>query len=67
MSKKVGNINLLRHRRVDVPFDTLPLLPQEVDLESKGILKQCIEARAAVAELKQAAELIPNQGVLITL
>jgi Fic family protein len=34
-------------------------------LESKAILKQCIEARAAVAELKQAAELIPNQGVLI--
>lgn len=25
----------------------------------------CIEARAALAELKQAAELIPNQGVLI--
>ena len=34
-------------------------------MESKGILKQCIEARVAVAELKQAAELIPNQSVLI--
>lgn len=29
------------------------------------MLKQCIAARASVAELKQAAELIPNQGVLI--
>ena len=58
-------MNLSSHWRPDVPFDAIPLLPPEVDLESKGILKQCIEARAAVAELKQAAELIPNQGVLI--
>jgi Fic family protein len=29
------------------------------------VLKHCISARAALAELKQAAELIPNQGVLI--
>lgn len=28
-------------------------------------MKQCIAARAALAGLKQAAELIPNQGVLI--
>ena len=65
MSKKFQNVNTSGRWRSDVPFDTLPLLPPEVDLESKAILKQCIEARAAVAELKQAAELIPNQGVLI--
>lgn len=59
------NINLSPRWRPDLPYDGLPLLPPEVDLESKAILKQCIEARAAVAELKQAAELIPNQGVLI--
>jgi Fic family protein len=29
------------------------------------VLKACIEARAALAELKQAAELIPNQAMLI--
>ena len=29
------------------------------------MLKACIEARAALAELKQAAELIPNQAMLI--
>ena len=51
--------------RPEVPFDRLPLLPPEADLETKAILRQCIEARAAVAELKQAALLIPNQGVLI--
>ncbi len=58
-------MNLSSHWRPDVPFNAIPFLPPEVDLESKGILKQCIEARAAVAELKQAAELMPNQGVLI--
>ena len=35
------------------------------DLETKAILKACISARAALGELKQAAELIPNQAVLI--
>ena len=47
------------------PFNQLPLLPPKVDLETKAILKACIPARAALAELKQAAELIPNQAVLI--
>lgn len=65
MSKEVENINLSSRWRPELPYDGLPLLPPEVDLESKAILKACIEARAALAELKQAAELIPNQGVLI--
>jgi Fic family protein len=43
----------------------LPLLPPAVDLETRAILKQCIRARAALSELKQAGELIPNPGVLI--
>ena len=47
------------------PFNELPLLPPKVDLETRNLLKQCILARAALAELKHAAELIPNQGVLI--
>jgi len=51
--------------RPDQPFDGIPLLPPTVDLESKAVLKQCIRARAALAELKQSAELIPNQGMLI--
>jgi Fic family protein len=49
----------------DRPYDGLPLLPPKVELETKAVLKQCISARAALAELKRAAELIPNQGVLI--
>ena len=51
--------------RADAPFNDLPLLPPPTDLETKAILKQCILARAALAELKQAAELIPNQGMLV--
>ena len=34
-------------------------------METKLVLKQCIPARAALAELKQAAELIPNPAMLI--
>ncbi|MDP1704864.1 MAG: Fic/DOC family N-terminal domain-containing protein, partial [Sulfurimicrobium sp.] len=49
----------------DQPYNSIPVLPPKVDLETKAVLKQCIAARAALAELKQAAELIPNQGMLI--
>ena len=51
--------------RSDHPYNNLPLLPPATELETRTVLKQCIAARAALAELKQAAELIPNQGVLI--
>ncbi|MDR0478956.1 MAG: Fic family protein [Burkholderiaceae bacterium] len=47
------------------PYNDLPPLPPARDVETRPVLKQCIAARAALAELKQAAELIPNQGVLI--
>jgi Fic family protein len=51
--------------RPDMPYNALPLLPPAADLESKVILKSCISARVALAELKQAAERISNQGMLI--
>ncbi|UOO81599.1 Fic family protein [Uruburuella testudinis] len=51
--------------RADKPYNGLPTLPPKEDIETKSVLKQCIKARAALAELKQAAELIPNQGMLI--
>jgi Fic family protein len=47
------------------PYNELPLLPPGVEVESRAVLKACIAARAAVAELKAAGQLIPNQGVLI--
>ena len=42
------------------------MLPPAAELiETREILKKCIEARVALAELKQAAELIPNSAVLV--
>ena len=35
------------------------------DLETKAVLKACIQARAALAELKALGSLIPNQSILI--
>jgi Fic family protein len=49
----------------DRPYNDLPPLPPALDLEPKAVLKQCVTARAALAELKQAAELIPNPVMLI--
>ena len=51
--------------RADRPLNQLPSLPPPQELESRAVLKACITARAALAELKQAAELIPNQTMLI--
>lgn len=49
-----------------VPHNSLPLLPPPSELiETRDILKKCISARVALAELKQAAELIPNSAVLV--
>lgn len=51
----------------DTAYNDLPPLPPDVNLESVAILKACIPARAALAELKQAGQLLPNQGLLINL
>ncbi|MFC1574694.1 protein adenylyltransferase Fic [Gemmatimonadota bacterium] len=51
--------------RPDHPYDALPLLPPPMELETKVVLKQCVTARAALAELKKAVELIPNPTMLI--
>lgn len=49
----------------DVPYNNLPLLPPEADLETKAVLRKAIVASRALAELKQAGDLIPNQAILI--
>lgn len=49
-----------------LPYNTLPDLPPDAaQIETTEILKRCINARVALAELKQAAELIPNSAVLV--
>jgi len=52
----------------DQPYNHLPPLPPKCEaIETIDTLKACIPARAALAELKQAGELIPNQSLLINL
>ena len=53
--------------KADKPYNDLPHLPPNQDLETKVILKLCIKARTALAGLKQAAKLIPNQAMLINI
>jgi len=47
------------------PYNELPLLPPKADIETKAVLKRCIPANRALAELKGVGELIPNQSILI--
>lgn len=49
------------------PYNDLPLLPPGKDIETKAVLKQCIVSRAALAELKQAGDLIPNPAMLVNI
>jgi Fic family protein len=52
----------------DRPYNQLPPLPPAREATDRlDILKACIPARAALAELKQAGALIPNQTLLINL
>jgi Fic family protein len=66
-SERVEESENYRHMlfRPDQAYNELPLLPPRADVETRAILKACIEARAALSELKVAGELIPNQAVLI--
>lgn len=49
------------------PYDELADLPPTVEVETKRVLRSCIEARAALAELRVSGALIPNQSLLINL
>ena len=54
--------------QADIPFNQLPPLPPAAEVvDSIPVLKACIPARAALAELKQAEALLPNQGLLMNL
>lgn len=66
MYKKMEFVNMSWH--AERPYNELPPLPPAAQvIEANEILKACIGARAALAELKQAAELLPNQSLLINL
>ncbi len=48
----------------ELPYNDLPPIPAD-RLETKPALKACIGARAALASLQKACELLPNPGVLM--
>ncbi|MEM7479626.1 MAG: Fic family protein [Acidobacteriota bacterium] len=66
MSRKTENDDTLSPTvwHPDQPFDDLPPLRPRMGLENQAVLKACIPARAALAQLKQVAELIPNPSML---
>lgn len=47
------------------PYNDLPLLPPKAELETIKTLKRAIRANKALAELKGAGNLIPNQTILL--
>src|SRR6185437_6556251 len=47
------------------PHNGLPHLPPATELETRQVLKKCVAARAALAELRLAGHLIPDQSVLV--
>jgi Fic family protein len=49
----------------DRAYNDLPPLPPAQEIETREVLKACITARAALAQMRVAGELIPNQAMLI--
>ena len=49
-----------------IPYNSLPPLPPEIDLETKTILKAVQGANVALARLREAGKTIPNQDILIS-
>jgi Fic family protein len=47
------------------PYNDLPLLPPNAEMETRAVLKKCVSARTALAELRLAGQLIPDQSVLV--
>jgi len=47
------------------PYNDLPLLPPEGEIETRTVLKKCVAARTALAELRLAGHLIPDQSILV--
>jgi Fic family protein len=48
-----------------IPYNSLPLLPPGVEVETKAVLKQVAAAGRSLAELKGLGATIPNQSILV--
>ena len=64
MGKKTQNLHTSKFNPAK-PYNALPPLPPRKNLETVPVLRKCVGAGRALAGLKEAARLIPNQDVLI--
>ena len=64
MVKKSQKLNTSKFKAAK-PYNALPPLPAARILETVPVLRKCVGAGRALAGLKEAARLIPNQDVLI--
>jgi Fic family protein len=53
------------HFRADTPFNDLPDLPPQIELETARVLKATTRASRALAELKGRTHTIPNPTILL--
>lgn len=51
--------------RNNEPYNDVPFLPPRANLETVRVMRRCVTASRALAELKGAGNLIPNQSILI--
>lgn len=67
MVKKRKNSNTSKMKGFDPeqPYNALPLLPPAQNLETLPVMRKCVAASRALAGLKEAAAIVPNQDVLI--
>lgn len=65
MVKKSQKLNTSGRFDPTKPYNSLPPVPPAHILETVPVLRKCVGAGRALAGLKEAARLIPNQDVLI--
>ncbi|MFM9850049.1 MAG: protein adenylyltransferase Fic [Hyphomicrobiaceae bacterium] len=67
MVKKFKDLHISAKKVFDPekPYNDLPSLPPAQGLETLPVMRKCVAAGRALAGLKEAARLIPNQDVLI--
>lgn len=51
--------------RSNEPYNELPGLPPRLPIETTRVMRRCVTASRALAELKGAGNLLPNQSILI--
>ncbi|MDV0440854.1 Fic family protein [Methanorbis furvi] len=56
----------MAHTDPNTPYNTMPNLPPEAEIETIRIWRACAEAKTSLARMREAGKLIPNQRILIS-